>query len=79
MALCHQDIVFDIHNFLYSRGDRGYLYVTVIYNISYTVALYGLFLFYSATKELLAPYYPLLKFFTVKSVVFLSFWQGKQA
>ena len=58
------------------RGDRGYLYVTVVYNISYTLALYGLFLFYSATKELLAPHYPLLKFFTVKSVVFLSFWQG---
>lgn len=50
--------------------------MTVIYNISYTLALYALFLFYSATKELLGPYYPLLKFFTVKSVVFLSFWQG---
>lgn len=58
------------------RADRGYLYVTVVYNISYTLALYGLFLFYSATKELLGPYYPLLKFFTIKSVVFLSFWQG---
>jgi len=58
------------------RADRGYLYITVIYNISYTVALYGLLLFYSATKELLSPYYPVLKFLTVKFVVFLSFWQG---
>eukprot|EP00795_Rhopilema_esculentum_P009602 gene9602-17359_t len=64
----------------YSEGNfganRGYLYITVIYNISYSVALYGLFLFYSATKQLLSPYYPVLKFLTVKFVVFLSFWQG---
>ena len=53
------------------------MYITVIYNISYTVALYGLLLFYSATRELLGPYYPVLKFFTVKFVVFLSFWQGE--
>jgi hypothetical protein len=35
-------------------------------------------LFYQATKDLLSPYYPVLKFFTVKSVIFLSFWQGKK-
>lgn len=58
------------------RADRGYLYITVIYNISYTIALYGLLLFYSATRELLNPYYPVLKFLTVKFIVFLSFWQG---
>jgi len=58
------------------RPDRGYLYITIIYNVSYTVALYGLFLFYSATKDLLSPYYPVLKFLTVKFIVFMSFWQG---
>lgn len=40
------------------------------------MALYGLFMFYSATRELLSPFDPVLKFFTVKSVIFLSFWQG---
>jgi len=55
---------------------EGYLYTTLIYNISISVALYALFLFYSATKELLRPYDPALKFFSVKSVIFLSFWQG---
>ncbi|XP_041362330.1 transmembrane protein 184B-like [Gigantopelta aegis] len=54
----------------------GYLYITIIYNISITLALYGLVLFYSATKELLSPYDPVLKFCIVKSVIFLSFWQG---
>ena len=58
------------------RVDRGYLYITIIYNVSYTIALYGLFLFYNATKELLAAYYPVLKFLTVKFIVFMSFWQG---
>ncbi|CAG0889750.1 unnamed protein product [Cyprideis torosa] len=65
---------------LYSDGDwnanSGYLYTTIIYNVSVSLALYGLFLFYFATKEMLAPYEPVLKFFTIKSVIFLSFWQG---
>merc|ERR1712096_566138 len=47
-----------------------------IYNISISVALYALFLFYFASKDLLRPYDPALKFFSVKTVIFLSFWQG---
>jgi len=65
---------------LYKDGDwdptTGYLYVTLIYNVSITLALYALFLFYFATRELLKPFDPVLKFFTIKSVIFLSFWQG---
>ncbi|XP_056153343.1 transmembrane protein 184ba [Lampris incognitus] len=64
----------------YRDGDfnvaSGYLYVTIIYNISVSLSLYALFLFYFATRELLSPYNPMLKFFMVKSVIFLSFWQG---
>ncbi|XP_014225631.1 transmembrane protein 184B isoform X1 [Trichogramma pretiosum] len=56
--------------------DGGYVYITCIYNISVTLALYGLFLFYFATRDLLTPFDPVLKFCTVKSVIFLSFWQG---
>jgi len=56
--------------------DQGYIYVTAIYNFSISLALYGLFLFYTATRDLLHPYSPVLKFLTVKSVIFLSFWQG---
>merc|ERR1712142_129990 len=51
------------------RMDRGYLYITIVYNVCYTIALYGLFLFYNATKDLLAAYYPVLKFLTVKFIV----------
>lgn len=64
----------------YKDGDfsvrGGYLYLTLIYNVSVSVALYGLFLFYAATKNSLAKYEPILKFLTVKSVIFLTFWQG---
>ncbi|KAK5600656.1 hypothetical protein CRENBAI_013632, partial [Crenichthys baileyi] len=64
----------------YKDGDfnvaSGYLYVTIIYNISVSLSLYALFLFYFSTSELLSPYSPMLKFFMVKSVIFLSFWQG---
>jgi hypothetical protein len=56
--------------------DQGYIYITSVYNISVSLALYGLFLFYTATRDLLHPYNPVLKFLTVKSVIFLSFWQG---
>jgi Organic solute transporter Ostalpha len=57
-------------------ANGGYIYITVIYNISVSLALYGLFLFYFATRSLLTPYAPILKFCTIKSVIFLSFWQG---
>ncbi|KAF5929362.1 hypothetical protein HPG69_009327 [Diceros bicornis minor] len=64
----------------YHDGDfnirSGYLYVTLIYNVSVSLALYALFLFYFATRELLQPFEPVLKFFTIKAVIFLSFWQG---
>uniref|UniRef100_A0AAZ3SSD4 Transmembrane protein 184a n=1 Tax=Oncorhynchus tshawytscha TaxID=74940 RepID=A0AAZ3SSD4_ONCTS len=64
----------------YHDGDfnvnGGYLYITIIYNISVSLALYALFLFFFATSDLLRPYEPVLKFLTIKSVIFLSFWQG---
>ncbi|XP_046900184.1 transmembrane protein 184B-like [Hypomesus transpacificus] len=66
----------------YRDGDfnvsGGYLYVTIIYNVSVSLSLYALFLFYFATRDLLVPYSPMLKFLMVKSVIFLSFWQGEQ-
>ncbi|XP_070617481.1 transmembrane protein 184A isoform X2 [Erythrolamprus reginae] len=64
----------------YHDGDfnihSGYLYITIIYNFSVSLALYALFLFYFATMDLLRPFEPVLKFLTIKAVIFLSFWQG---
>lgn len=46
-----------------------------MYNVCYTLALYGLILFWNGASELLQPFNPLLKFILVKTVVFLTFWQ----
>ena len=64
---------------LYYSVQGGYLYITIVYNVSISLALYALFLFYFATKDLLRPYDPVLKFLAVKSIIFLSFWQGMAA
>lgn len=58
------------------RPDGGYLYITIVNNFSISLALYGLFLFYFATKTMLKPYQPVIKFLTIKSVIFLTYWQG---
>lgn len=64
----------------YVEGDwaasNSYLYITIAYNITYTIALYALLLFYLGTHDLLAPFKPLLKFILVKSVIFMTYWQG---
>jgi len=69
-------VVVTVRVILYCRPKKGYLYITIVYNISISLALYALFLFYFATKHILKPYDPVLKFLTIKSVIFLSFWQG---
>lgn len=70
---------------LYAKGEyedgnfsakQSYLYITIIYTISYTVALYALFLFYVACRDLLQPFNPVPKFISIKSVIFLTYWQG---
>lgn len=40
------------------------------------MALYALALFYAACRDLLRPYNPVPKFIMIKSVVFLTYWQG---
>ncbi|XP_042023626.1 transmembrane protein 184B-like isoform X2 [Salvia splendens] len=55
---------------------QSFLYLTIIYTISYSVALYALALFYVACKDLLKPFNPVPKFIMIKSVVFLTYWQG---
>ncbi|RAL37874.1 hypothetical protein DM860_000568 [Cuscuta australis] len=55
---------------------QSYLYLTIIYTISYSVALYALLLFYVACRDLLQPFNPVPKFIMIKSVVFLTYWQG---
>jgi hypothetical protein len=71
---------------LYAKGkyedgnfsvNQSYLYITIIYTISYSMALFALALFYAACRDLLQPYNPVPKFIMIKSVVFLTYWQVK--
>lgn len=65
---------------LYGDGEfnshEGYLYALMIDNICVTIALYVIVLFEQAASELLHPYRPLLKFLSIKIVIFLAFWQS---
>eukprot|EP00466_Bigelowiella_natans_P012274 jgi/Bigna1/128839/aug1.7_g3547 len=47
----------------------------VVYNISYTVALYALLLFYLATRDIVSTMSPAKKFFAIKTIVFFTYWQ----
>ncbi|KAH9061212.1 organic solute transporter Ostalpha-domain-containing protein [Lactarius vividus] len=58
------------------RIDSGYLYVSVVYNISICLSLYCLAMFWLSINEDLKPYRPMPKFLCVKGILFFSFWQA---
>lgn len=61
---------------LHKYDEPGYAwYVTVVYNVCYTIALYVLYLFYAATNHLLSGHQPLLKFASIKTIVLFTWWQ----
>ena len=49
--------------------------VSLVLNVSVSLALYALVLFYHVFAKELAPHNPLAKFLCVKGIVFFSFWQ----
>lgn len=49
---------------------------TIILNISVSLALYSLVLFYHVFAKELQPHKPLAKFMCIKGIVFFCFWQG---
>lgn len=54
----------------------GYLYLSFINNVSISLSLYCLVLFYMATEERLKPFSPFSKFLCIKAILFFSFWQA---
>ena len=64
----------------YTPGDfsinSGYLYLCIMVNLSISLSLYWLVLFYVSTKDALVPYNPVPKFLCIKGVLFFSFWQS---
>ncbi|XP_071907438.1 uncharacterized protein [Coffea arabica] len=49
---------------------------TMILNVSVSLALYSLVVFYHVFAKELAPHKPLAKFLCIKGIVFFCFWQG---
>ncbi|TXT10945.1 hypothetical protein VHUM_01696 [Vanrija humicola] len=64
----------------YHEGDfklsSGYTWVTVVYNISISLSLYCLAMFWVAVNKDLKPFRPVPKFLCIKGILFFSFWQG---
>jgi len=54
----------------------GFVYIAFIDNLSITLAMYFLVLFYQATKEELVLINPVPKFLCIKAIIMFSFWQG---
>jgi Domain of unknown function. len=54
----------------------GYLWTGLIYNISVTLSLYSLAMFWVCMHEDLKPFRPVPKFLCVKLIIFASYWQG---
>ena len=55
---------------------HGYFWTTLVYNISITIAFTALVYFYFGTQEFLVGKNAFPKFLCIKTVIFLSFWQG---
>eukprot|EP00455_Lapot_gusevi_P006789 TRINITY_DN1290_c0_g1_i1.p1 TRINITY_DN1290_c0_g1~~TRINITY_DN1290_c0_g1_i1.p1 ORF type:complete len:356 (-),score=120.62 TRINITY_DN1290_c0_g1_i1:35-1102(-) len=68
------------HLELYEEGhfrlDRGYAYITIINNLSVSVAMYALLYLYVAIKHDLHDHGPTSKILCIKGVLFVTFWQS---
>ena len=54
----------------------GYMWSGLLYNISITVSLYTLALFWVCMSADLQPFRPMPKFLSIKGIIFASYWQG---
>jgi len=54
----------------------GYFWSGIVYNISVTLSLYSLGLFWVCMHNDLKPFRPVPKFLCIKLIIFASYWQG---
>ena len=54
----------------------GYFWSGLIYNISITISLYALAIFWVCMSDDLKPFRPMPKFLCIKGIIFASYWQG---
>lgn len=54
----------------------GYLWSGIVYNLSVTISLYSLAMFWVCMSIDLQPFRPVPKFLCIKLIIFASYWQG---
>lgn len=54
----------------------GYLWTAILYNVSITLSLYSLAMFWVCMSQDLKPFRPMPKFLCIKLIIFASYWQG---
>ena len=54
----------------------GYLWTGILYNVSVTLSLYSLAMFWVCMSQDLQPFRPMPKFLSIKLIIFASYWQG---
>lgn len=60
----------------YISVESGYFWSGILYNISVTLSLYALGLFWVCMHQDLQPFRPVPKFLCIKLIIFASYWQG---
>jgi hypothetical protein len=60
----------------YIGWTSGYFWSSVIYNLSITISLYALAMFWVCMSQDLQPFRPMPKFLCIKGIIFASYWQG---
>jgi hypothetical protein len=60
----------------YIGWTSGYFWSGLIYNVSITVSLYALAMFWVCMSQDLQPFRPMPKFLCIKGIIFASYWQG---
>lgn len=60
----------------YIGASSGYMWSGIVYNISVTLSLYSLGLFWVCMHQDLQPFRPVPKFLCIKLIIFASYWQG---
>lgn len=65
--------VYNVNNL---SAESIYFWVTILYNISVSLSLYCLAIFWKILWDDLKPFNPVGKFLCVKLIIFASYWQG---
>ena len=60
----------------YIDWTSGYFWSGIIYNVSITICLYALAMFWVCMSQDLQPFRPMPKFLCIKGIIFASYWQG---